>query len=516
MRNLMVLAMMCLSLNSYAQKRGPGDGGGGDPLTQQFIVMGQQLGAYFEANPFSAQLPFSGKDFYDKIQIIDASIKDEEAKDLLEFVTETLRDQDGVSKVAIFNKTEGSIKVNIGRWEKSSDEQRLITITMEISGLLSVPLRYETAYNLIKNRTAVIVSIPYRTEKTNLDYGGSRLVDQNQNQFANITANDVVIDAGIIGLGTENEKRLNNFLSNPAADKEWSALVEKAWEMERPAFLTATTRDGSMAFVSSITLGTKYRYSEDNYPNVGEVKIYSFFFKKLKQVYTGPCASEYSFRELSAIDRISTCYINAQYYTAQDMADYGWVPEAEAPEILQSTLRKALQELRSSLEFAFSNDEDVIAAALRENYIYNYSDLFEVFPPHYPKILKASLLAHQLKPSLTGPFENSAFWVKTSEKDERALRLFLAMKTLAENNLGYIGPNSSCSLRDKNHQIIAGTELHGPAIVDLKKLNHVKRLGRCVGYQKDREEIDLHLYKAMKEKGFYYDYTTKQWLRDKK
>lgn len=511
--------MLLVSLNAFAQhRRGPGDGGGGDPLTQQFIVMGKQLAAFYGVNPFSAQLPFLANEFSKKIETIDESIRNEDIKDLVEFVPEILRDQDGVQKIALFNKKEGSVQVNIERWKQASDEERLIAITMEVSGLLSVPLRYENAYNLVKNRTALIVSVPYRTEKTNLDTSGgeSRLVGYNQDQFAQITSNDVVIDAGVIGLGTENEKRLINFLSNPMSDKEWSVLVKKAWDMERPAYLTASTKDRSKAFVSSIYLTYQYSHTEENPIDVGEVSIYSFFFTKLKQVYLGPCSSGYEAKDFSAVDRILNCYINPQYYRALDFSDRALVPTAEAQEILQATLGKALHSLKESLDFIFATDEDIVEDALRENYIYNYLSLFEVFPPHYNRILTASLRAHQLKPSLTGPFENSAFWVKTSEKDERSLRFYLAMKTLAENDLGYIGQHSSCYLKDKDHRAVEGTVLDGPAVVSLKKLKELKRLGHCVGWQKDKEEIDLQLYRAMKKEGFYYDYSTKQWFRNKK
>lgn len=479
-------------------------------MTQQFIVMGKQLALYFKNNPFGAKIPFDTKLFKEEIDRIDQSIKDETKKDLLEFTDDLLKDKDGVEKAALFDRADGSIRVNRKIWKDYNDEERLVLVIMETSGLRRASNRYETAKALVEKRVALIVSIPLNEiedrkveghANTSTNYG-MRIVGQDQKQFEHITDNDVVIDGGVLGKGNETDQRVSRFLSNPSADKEWYELVQKAWAQQRPAYLVLTGPNGSIAFVSAIFFG-QYK-TEDDVIKAG-VGAYSFVFTKYRQVYTGPCVGEAL--DLKARERLQNCFMNPQHYYAQDMMSSAAVPEVEAPEILSAALSNTLQDFKLSFQFLLSNNMEILEEAVRENYIYNYAGIILGTYNNIRFILKSSLLANGYEASLVGPFSSTSFWIKTKKKNLSSIRMFSALQTLAENNLGFIEKGMHCSIES------TGEKVSGPALVELKKVKAFQRIGKCSGmYFGGPAAIENQLYDTMVKSGFYYNYRSQQWL----
>ena len=147
-------------------------------------------------------------------------------------------------------------------------------------------------------------------------------------------------------------------------------------------------------------------------------------------------------------------------------------------------------------------------AAVRDNFIVNYSRLVIWF--YEPMVLRLSLLANGLEPSLVGPFSNTAFWIKTNKSDIRAIRAFNALKKLAELDLGFIDSGTSCSLNGESDQ--------GPKLLSLEKMSNYARASQGQGcmsiYTSMPSQLEAPLFEAMIKAGFYFDYDSKEWRHD--
>jgi hypothetical protein len=141
-------ALLALSVMGVSARAGTRDSGG-DPMTQEFLTLAENLAKYFVDYQAMLNLPFPASAFAAKVRELDASIKNESVPDKIEFTDAVLRDRDGVEKSAVFNQDTGLIRVNRTAWSLFSDRQRLVQVTLEIGGLLKVPLRYETADRLV-------------------------------------------------------------------------------------------------------------------------------------------------------------------------------------------------------------------------------------------------------------------------------------------------------------------------------------------------------------------------------
>lgn len=522
MRKLVILAACLISLNSFAQakKRGPGDGGGGDPMTQQFIVMGKQLAVFYKDNPFKAKLSFDAQSFADKIKAIDQSVKDEAVKDMVEFTDDVLADKFGVEKAAVFDRTEQSILVNRKIWKSYSGELRLALITMEVTGLISQAegVRYETALDLVQNRGALILSIPLDTPAEGKGLKWARhIVGQDILQFENITEYDVVIDGGVLGNGTIENERLGRFLENPEQDQEWYGLVQKAWNMHRPAYLMLTGPGGSIASVSSIYLGVAQTKDQRV---IGGIGVYSLIFFKRRQIYEGPCVGEA--RSLGALERLNNCYLNPKNYYFEDNIVSSSVKETEAPELHLSALKSALHKFFNlQLDF-MSNKEEILREALRENYLFDYTASVLGLHNTARFIMVQTLIANGFERNLIGPFETSRFWVKSNRKNlsreeriqfEAAIRFSEAMKTIRDLGLGFVDSGMSCRISKTDGT--AANQNIGPALLEIKEIKALERSECCSGNYYDRVKVENQLFDLLKKKGYDYNMAAQKWLYTK-
>jgi hypothetical protein len=119
-----------------------------DPMVQEFLTRAETLGIYFLGYEPMLKLPFAASAFAAKVKELGASIESESLPDKVEFTDEILHDRDGVEKPAVFNHETGLIRLNRAAWNLFGGRRRLVQVMMEISGLLKVPLRYETADHL--------------------------------------------------------------------------------------------------------------------------------------------------------------------------------------------------------------------------------------------------------------------------------------------------------------------------------------------------------------------------------
>ncbi len=211
--------------------------------------------------------------------------KTKKTQDLIQFTDEKLVDSYQIEKAAFFDRATFSITVNREFWRKASSEERLILATMEVFGLLNMQdARYETAAELVRNRAAVILSIPLPHDGTYVKPGW-RIAGRDPDQFGRLTEEDVLIDAGVLGKDVATTQRLIKFLENPFADAEWSALLKKAETQRRAAYLLVSSPQANRVAIVAL-----YKTKYDDGKAGGEA--YWLQLTKSRQVYEGPCAGE--------------------------------------------------------------------------------------------------------------------------------------------------------------------------------------------------------------------------------
>ena len=483
---------------------GANGSGGGEPIAQQFIATAERLAIFYKENPFHASLPFSADAFKQKVEVLDQSLKDENAKALLECTDTVLKNHAGIEKAALFDQSSSSIRLNRSAWRlyDKDPEGRLALITMEISGLIGLTeSRYENALALVHGHAAVILSIPLDADKRGGSNAtdGMRVVGQDPDQFNHITDLDVLIDGGVLGTGDAGNQRVERFLNNPAQDKEWFSSIQTAWKNNRPAFLLLAGPDGNTASISSIYPAV---WSESTDEGVG---IYSLFFRKYRQIYDGACVGEA--RKLSALDRLTNCYLESAHYAAYDTVSSAKYPTPRSSDAFAKASQDAMGKLKSGLLFFFAQDERALETAVRDNYLQNYSSL--VISLYKRHVLNQTLRANGFVSSLVGPFPNTAYWIKTSAQDAPAIRSFSALKALAKLGLGFMDGGTACSLNGQKDQ--------GPKLVPIERIRAYEHGPEktCVSmYYWVPNEQDTELYKTMVKAGFFYEYDAKTWRLD--
>lgn len=502
MKNQFLLWLSILAISLTAGADGGQSGGGGEPMAQQFITLAKQLAIFYSENPFKSKLPFNAENFKIKVSKLDKSLQIHGKTALIEFTDDILKDYAGVEKPAIFNKEKSSIRVNRKGWlsYQKDAEGRLALVTMEIAGLLDVKdNRYEICLDLVRNHAAVILSIPLGKEKLEGSNAtdGMRIVGQNADQFNHISVEDIIIDGGVLGKGNALNRRVEDFFNNPAGDSDWYSLIQKAWKKDRPAFLILTGPDGNTASVSSIYSGV---WKKSNESGIG---IYSLFFVKYRQIYEGVCEGEA--QSLSALNRLRNCFLANKYYYAYDDLNQSKFDSNG----MTSAIQEAINSLKQAHIYFFAMDKRVMEAALRDNFLVNYSRLVKADYLHENYILKKSLQANGFVPSLIGPFTNSTFWTKINQTPPiDAVRFTEALKTLAEFNLGFFDSGTVCSLN--------GNTDKGPSLVKLSRINeyYSNEQLNCRSIYTFRPNLENELFSAMLNFGFYFNYQSKQWLHD--
>lgn len=318
----LVMLLICMVVPQAFAKDGAGNGG--DPMTAQFIIMAKQLAVFYKENPFNLTLPFKPEDFSHRVEILEASIKSPDKRHLVEFTGGKLFDHNKVEKPAIYEDQkpvdQAQIRVNRLSWSKFSNQQRLVQINLEIMGIMKIPNRYQLAQNLIRDHVAVIVSIPL-PDDIGYHKPGWRIVGQNPDQFGYVTTEDYIIDGGSLGLGSEINKRIENFLVDSKEEKaQWLSGIMTAWKNGRPGFLLLNTPDGNNASITA--------FFPSSTENEFILNAYSLVFTKFRQIYSGPCADDA--HTLTAVERLKNCYLDSSNYWAQDtLISQGMSPHSD-------------------------------------------------------------------------------------------------------------------------------------------------------------------------------------------
>lgn len=479
---------------------GPGEGGGGDPMAQQFISMSKRLALFFKANPDKARLPFSSVEFQTLVDQLDESIKNESLTDRIAFTDQRLADQNGVTKAAFFDRKTMSITIHRPFWRSATADERLTLVTMEILGLLGIKEnRYQVAANLIRDRVAAIMAIPLPQEES-FKMSGWRIVGQNPEQFAQLSDDDVIIDPGPLGSDDRINRRLDRFLENPASDPEWFAKLQKAETNRRPAYLLLANFRLQRAGVIALY---KARFGD----GIPGVIAYWLRAVKIREVYDGPCVGDA--RSLSPAERIRSCLLDQRNYVHYDFMNSRKVGDAAESSTQEALLPLLTRDIKESLLHFFALDISALQEALRANFIVDYTPLIldpnrtdPIAKGYRLKILGDSIRAHGFKPSLVGPFGDVAFLAQTSEKSISSVRFFKALEMLASKRLGFI-----------EHAFTCGS-IKGPALQDLQTLKQDRASGRCLDEAVTNfPPLASQLLTVMLREGYFYDTKNEAWLQ---
>lgn len=453
-------------------KPGPGEGGGGDPDAQRFIFLSLKLSRFYTENPANLSLPFSADEFAAKVQTLDSSLKDPAINDLVFFTDASLFDQNGIPKVALFDRRSGTIQVNRTYWGTASDEDKFIMLHMEIAGLLGIDVRYEQALALIKDRAALIFAMPVAEAGESTPIGWW-IAEQDPNIFARISTNDILIDGGTVGTGSETNLRVVEFLKNPTADREWFALAEQAFSKGLPAYLLLRDPLGERASL------TAFRKTATSFPTYTLL-----FYTKSKPV--GLC--DHSSDQLSPLERIKNCLFDTRFYQTGDT---------------QSTF----EQLSKRLESHYAYSTDTLEAALQFYLIQDYSGLFT--PQFRQYVLWKTALAHGLVTTLSK--SEVSFWQLTDSLSESDLRFYKALEKMAQERLGfYPGQHPNCIYFDANGNQQYSTDRE-PSLVALSELHRMIQLDECLSRSADG--LDARFYHSLVRHGFVYNPTTHEWSK---
>lgn len=450
-------------------KPGPGEGGGGDPDAQRFIFLSSKLARFYSENPSNLELPFSADDFSAAVARLDASLKDPAAVDLVSFTQAQLLDEDGVQKVALFDKILGTIQIHRPYWSAATDEDKFILINMEIAGLLGIDVRYEQALALVKDRAALIFAMPVAETGESTPIGWW-LAHQDPNIFARISANDIVIDGGVIGTGSATNQRVVEFLANPANDQEWYSLAQQAFTQGLPAYLLLRDADGTRATL------TAFRQTPNGFPTYTLL-----FFTKSKPV--GQC--EHNASELSTLERIKNCLFDTRFYQTGDM-------------------ESVFSDLAQNLENHFAYSTEILETALQFFLIQDYTGI--VTPQFRSYVLIKTVRAHGLTPTL-GKNE-IPFWERGSSINPQDLRFFKALERMAHDRMGfYPGQHRQCMYLHAGEMLNSTDEK--PRIVPLNELHVMIQEDRCL--LRNGDGFDGKFYRALAQHGYEYDDLTSEW-----
>ncbi|MGZ3809811.1 MAG: hypothetical protein ACXVCE_17135 [Bacteriovorax sp.] len=147
---LLTIFMIAFSATGYA---GPISSGGGDPKVAQFLNISEEVCAWYLRGNTSQFAEM--KSCSSIINGLKSSL-DQSQKALLSF-TDHMLFENGISKVAIFDRAKGSIRVNRKLWNQSTKVEKYTTVGIEIAGLAGVQNRYEFG-QLITSRFSSIFS----------------------------------------------------------------------------------------------------------------------------------------------------------------------------------------------------------------------------------------------------------------------------------------------------------------------------------------------------------------------
>ena len=477
------------------QLNGPGEGGGGDPDTQLFIVLSRKLSVFFRENPSRVDLPFQPQAFEEIVSRLDKSIKDPTLADLVEFTPEPLKDQNLVSKVALFNQHDFTIKVNRPYWTAANDQDKLILITMEITGLLGAELRYEKARDLVQGKVPLILvmTIPGDGEKTPINW---HIAGQDANIFARITAGDVLIDGGVIGTGSTSNQRIARFLANPLQDQEWMALARQAFQRQMPAYIILRDQAGLRASITGFR-----ETATAASPRRPGLATYSLLFSA-KSTPVGACS--HTSTELSALDRLRNCFFDVRFYSLWDAQIGRTFNENDEPSRQKAWL-ETFQELSERLVNHFANSTATLAATLRNALLQDYSSLLPVY--FQTKIMREASLAGGLLPSLLKG--ETAFWEMTTKRNSKSVRFVAALEAMAKDRVGlYPGHESRCIADVQTGDLAPMDE---PRLVPLAELHKLFEVDTCLLRQ--NENIESILYWTLATSGYVYNSATATWTK---
>jgi hypothetical protein len=474
---------------------------GGDPYVQQFINRAKKICDYFKGNRAMVSSVLDIDSFCQTVSQIDSSIKDEGVADLLEFTDEILKDKDGVNKPAIFNPETGFIRVNRAAWASLDPGDRLNLVALEISGILNIEARYEKIERLLRDKADLIESIPDAAVEA---YQGPnrRLVGSDPGIFSSISNQDILIDGGVMGSGSEQTQNMIAFM------QDWKSNPELFDQMIRPlldgkrVFLVIHSIHGNYATVGKLTLSRDKEPSRDGRHH-SKFEVYLMHFKKTRSIYGGVCAQEAP--NLTSLERIRQCYLNLDLYQPQDDRVTGHFTDGMTTDQIGHSIQKVFTDLYESLLFQYARNKANLRSALREYLIVDYSMVSRSGDDRV--LMEAAARAEGLVPSLVGPFSQPEFWVESDSVDYGSVRLSRGAKIAVENRLLFFSANFHC--QEISSEL---PEIQGPFLIDRERVAKYIEARACSSYRMgyDFEESFL---RALSEAGFWYDGKQKTWLK---
>lgn len=135
-----LILIVLLSWASVAFADGGTVGNGGDPYVVEYLQISGEICSWAQGSP-SKEFPRIRE--CNRVMIDFRTSLKPPAKAKIEFVNTPLVDDSGVSKVAIYNLKEGSVKVHRPTWEALNRKNKYVTAAIELAGLSEVENRYD-------------------------------------------------------------------------------------------------------------------------------------------------------------------------------------------------------------------------------------------------------------------------------------------------------------------------------------------------------------------------------------
>lgn len=493
---LFIMGAFCVMFSISSQVEAGTKDSGGDPYVQQFLNRAKKISEYFRANKVEVEGVLDIDEFFRTVAKIDGSIKDESVADLLEFTDEVLKDKDGVTKPAVFNRETGLIRVNREVWKNFNSEERLIQVALEVSGLMGVQDRYQRIERLLRGKAEKIESIP--DEAVELYSGVRQMSNANFKVFSSISDKDYLIDGGVMGSGSPQTKDFVEALKDWRRHPDmFNAMIDNLLAGKRVFFVIHSIK-GNYASMGFTTIERP-----DAANGVSEIRFQTnlIHLRKTRPIFDGPCSGEAP--TLSTLDRVRQCYLDATLY--RYMNDYieAYVDPEQGQNAADQEIHRMFNEFHDRLVAHYALNVEALRRVLRENLIVDYSMVSRF--DHEKEIMEASIRAEKFIPSLVGPFLQSEFWVKTDDEDYRSIRIYKAARFAAENQLLYFDGNFVGREISDDLPLVRGPILLRRDIAE-KYLSSGEWSYHSLGM-----DFEASFYDAFTEAGFWYDSQDKQW-----
>ncbi len=140
-----------------------GTRGGGDPLVSEFLLYASNISNWMMDKSYDSAMISEkvAKDFDRKVKELIQQM-DDPLNPSIRFTDQVLKDDSVTVKVAIFQTQPQLIFVNRKPWSHLDLEDRMLTVALEIYGLLGIEKRYSDVYDMIISHFSEILGWSHR------------------------------------------------------------------------------------------------------------------------------------------------------------------------------------------------------------------------------------------------------------------------------------------------------------------------------------------------------------------